>query len=122
MSESIIIPLDSPVVVPARDEKTFDSLWISQLVIRTLPPTDQTGGGLVVIDYVPMSSQTFEILEQTNVISTDMLMQAVSQVPEVAQAMGAILLAINPLKEWIQEVQNPTVEETTTTTTEEPPL
>jgi hypothetical protein len=122
MSESIIIPLDSPVVVPARDEKTFDSLWISQLMIRTLPPTDQTGGGLVTIEYVPMSSQTFEILEQTNVISTDMLMQAVSQVPEVAQAMGAILLAINPLKEWIQEIQNPTVEETTTTTTEEPPL
>jgi hypothetical protein len=32
-------------------------------------------------------------------------MQAVSEVPEVAQAMGAILLAIQPLKNWIASQQ-----------------
>lgn len=123
MPESIVIPLDSPVVVPARTEKVFDSLWISQLLIRTLAPTDVSGGGLVVIEYLPMSSETFETLNQVQSISTDKLMQAAAEVPEVAQAMGAILLAINPLKEWINTTMNPVVEEpTTTTTTEEPEL
>lgn len=101
MPESIIIPLDNPVVVPATTQKQFDALWISQIVIRTLSPTDQSGGGLVHIEYLPMSSETFETLPQTQVISTDKLMLAASQVPEVAQAMGAILLSIDPLRQWI---------------------
>jgi hypothetical protein len=109
MSESIIIPLDNPVVVPARDEKTFDSLWITQLLIRTLPPTDLTGGGLVEIEYAPMSSQTFEILDQIQSISTDQLMRATQEVPEVAQAMGAVLLAIDPLKQWLLSLETPEI-------------
>lgn len=107
MSESIIVPLDNPVVVPATTQKEFDALWISQIVIRTLPPTDQSGGGLVHIEYVPMSSQTFEILPQVQTISTDKLMQAAAEIPEVTQAMGAILLSIDPLRQWIAAQNNP---------------
>ena len=117
MSEPIIVPLENPIVVPASSQKEFDSLWISQLVIRTLAPTDQSGGGLVQIEYLPMSSETFETYPQMQSISTDQLMRAVSEVPEVAQAMGAILLAVVPLREWINEQMNPVVE----TTTPEPP-
>lgn len=111
MPETIIIPLENPVVVAATSEKEFDSLWISQIVIRTLPPTDQSGGGLVHIEYLPMSSETFETLPQVQTISTDKLMQAVAEVPEVAQAMGAILLAVNPLQQWIAEQNAPPVPE-----------
>lgn len=107
MPESIIIPLDTPVVVPASSQKEFDSLWITQLLIRTLGPTDQSGGGLVQIEYVPMSSSTYETYPQVQAISTDLLMRAVAEVPEVAQAMGAILLAINPLKQWVDAINNP---------------
>jgi hypothetical protein len=111
MPESIIIPLETPVTIPAATEKSFDSLWISQIVIRTLSPTDQSGGGLVVIEYLPMSSETFETLPQVQTISSDKLMQAVAEVPEVAQAMGAILLAVNPLKQWISDQMSPPVPE-----------
>jgi hypothetical protein len=106
MPEPIIIPLDTPVVVPPSDEKHFDAMWITQVLVRTLLPTDQTEGGLVQIEYVPMNALTGETLPLVSQISTDQLMRAVQEVPEVAQAMGAILLAITPLKEWIDSQLN----------------
>jgi len=106
MPESIVINLDTPVVVDPVPQKEFDAMWITQIMIRTLGPTE-TEGGTALIEYIPMSSSTFEILNQpATSISTDKLMKAVAEVPEVAQAMGAILLAINPLKTWIA-AQNP---------------
>ena len=107
MPESIIIPLDTPVVVPPSDEKQFDAMWITQVLVRTLLPTDQTGGGLVQIEYVPMNALTGETLPLVSQISTDQLMRSVSEVPEVAQAMAAILLAVTPLKAWIEAQNNP---------------
>lgn len=101
MPEPIVIPLDEPVVVPPSPSKQFDAMWVTQVLVRTLLPTDQTGGGLASIEYVPMHAQTGEVLPDVRSISTDQLMKAVAEVPEVAQAMGAILLAIVPLKNWI---------------------
>lgn len=109
MPEPIVIPLDQPVVVPPSDERQFDAMWLTQVLVRTLSPTDQTGGGLVQIEYVPMNSSTGETLPVVSQISTDQLMRAVSEVPEVAQAMGAILLAVTPLKAWIDVQNNPVV-------------
>jgi hypothetical protein len=80
-------------------------MWITQVLVRTLLPTDQSGGGLVSVEYVPMDAATGEVLPQPAAISSDKLMQAVNEVPEVAQAMGAILLAIQPLKAWIAAQQ-----------------
>ena len=105
MPEPIVIPLDQPVVIPPVAEKQFDAMWITQVLVRTLLPTDQSGGGLVSIEYVPMNAQTGEILPEPASISSDRLMQAVAEVPEVAQAMGAILLAIQPLKAWLAAQQ-----------------
>ncbi len=101
MPETIVIPLDQPVQIPSSPAKQFEAMWITQVLVRTLLPTDQTGGGLASIEYVPMNAQTGEVLPDVRSISTDKLMEAVAEVPEVAQAMGAILLAITPLKNWI---------------------
>jgi hypothetical protein len=98
---AIIIPLEQAVTVPATQEKTYDAIWISSLMIRTHPPTDQTGAGLLDLEILPMNSTTFETHREIQSIRTTELMLAVSQVPEVATAMGAILLAITPLKAWI---------------------
>jgi hypothetical protein len=106
MPETIVIPLDQPVQIPSSPARQFEALWVTQVLVRTLLPTDQSGGGLVTIEYVPMNATTGEILPQPASISSDKLMQAVSEVPEVAQAMGAILLAIQPLKAWIEAQQS----------------
>lgn len=105
MSQIPIIPLEQPVEIPPTEPKVFDAIWISQLSIRTLPPTDQTGGGLVEIEYLPMNSQTFETFGQPQSIRSDKLMTAVFSVPEVAQALGAILLAFEPLKQFEEQFQ-----------------
>ena len=105
MPEPIVIPLDTAIVVPASESKQFDAMWLTSVMVRTLPPTDTSGGGSVQIDYVPMNSTTGEVLPEAAAITTDRLMQAVAEVPEVAQAMGAILLAIQPLKNWIAQQQ-----------------
>jgi hypothetical protein len=108
MPESIVIPLDAPIQIPSSPAKQFEAMWITQVLVRTLLPTDQSGGGLVAIEFVPMNAQTGEILPEPQSISSDRLMQAVAEVPEVAQAMGAILLAIQPLKAWLaSQQQNP---------------
>lgn len=107
MPDPIIIPLDQPIVIEPTPAKEFGAMWITQVLVRTLLPTDQTGGGLVQIEYVPMNAQTGEILPEPQAISCDKLIQAVAEVPEVAQAMGAILLAIGPLKAWLASQQQP---------------
>jgi hypothetical protein len=105
MPDPIVIPLDQPVQIPSSPAKQFEAMWITQVLVRTLLPTDQSGGGLVSIEYVPMNATTGEVLPQPTAISSDRLMQAVSEVPEVAQAMGAILLAIQPFRNWIAAQQ-----------------
>lgn len=105
MTQIPVIRFPDPVVLPATEERIFDAIWISELIVRTLPPTDSEGGGVLKIGYQPMNSSTLDTLPEVISITTDKLMLAVSQVPEVAAAMVAILNAVQPLKVWVESQQ-----------------
>ena len=98
---------ETPVIIPPVEEKTFPDLWIYS--INIIAPT--TTSGRVQIDLLPYSSDRQEIYPGNHqILSTDDLWSAINEVPEVAQAMGAIFLAIDPLKQWLKNRENPIIE------------
>lgn len=98
----------TPVIIPPVEEKQFPHLWLSNIIIHA-PAIDR---GRVVIETLPYNGTTYEIGSGQDMVSiqTDDLWSAVQEVPEVAQAMGAIFLAIEPLRAWIaaKEANPPT--------------
>lgn len=98
------VSLDSPVVIPAVPEKVYDLIWVRELSIDT--PHDAPAGGVCRIKIEPMSSVSFDVsVENSFEIYTEELMLAASEVPEVAAALNAVLVAIPPLKSWIDSRQ-----------------
>ena len=90
----------TPVVVDPTPSKEFPHLWLYN--IRVHAPSVTTGS--ITIETLPYNSETQEIGSGSNMVSiqTNDLWNAVNEVPEVAQAMGAIFLAIEPLRAWIE--------------------
>ncbi len=89
---------ETPVVIPPIEEKTFPDLWIYS--INIIAPTIDSGR--VQIELLPYNYDNKEIFPGNHqVISTDDLWAAANEVPEIAQAMGAIFMAIEPLRTWI---------------------
>ncbi len=94
-----VIQADDPVVEPAVASKTYDALWLR--TVQVVSP--QYGVGSVYIEAVPMISGTGEVHHSESIeIRTDQLWAAAATIPEVAQAMGAILAAFGPLKTWLE--------------------
>lgn len=98
------LPNPTPVSVPAKE---FPHLWISNISIQA-PAVNY---GRLVIETLPYNGTTYEIGSPKDSVAlrTDRLWDAVQEVPEVAQAMGAIFAAIEPLRVWIasKEVKKP---------------
>ena len=94
------IPRNEPYVTPPEPEKTYDSIWLSNINIKTT----QTEGNLS-IKCLPYDSNTQELnmgLEGgVEYIHITDLWKAIDEVPEVKDAMDAITAAIVPLREWI---------------------
>ncbi len=94
------IPRNEPYVTPPEPEKTYDSIWLSNINIKTT----QTEGNLS-IKCLPYDSNTQELnmgLEGgAEYIHITNLWEAIDEVPEVKDAMDAITAAIVPLREWI---------------------
>ena len=94
------IPRDEPYVTPPEPEKTYDSVWLSNINIEM----SQTEGRLN-IKCLPYDSTTQELnmgLEGgIEYIRTNDLWKAIAEVPEVMDAMDAITAAVVPLREWI---------------------
>lgn len=88
------------LIVEAVPAKEFPHLWISSIHIGAPSVTK----GRINIETLPYNSKTQELgLGKDMVsISTDDLWKAVNDVPEVATAMGAIFLAIEPLRTWVE--------------------
>ncbi len=96
------IPLKTEVEDPAVEAKGFDSMWIKAIQVRT--PTPDMSSGSIYIEYVPMVAGTGETLETAPVeLRTDQLWLAAGTVPEVGIALGALLAAIRPLEDFIEE-------------------
>ena len=93
---------DTNVTVPAISavpEKTYSHLWLTDIHIQASTNTS----GIVNIHAAPYNGDTGEVAENgpVEVISTENLWGAVTEVPEVAIAMQAIFDAVEPLKAWI---------------------
>lgn len=81
--------------IPAKE---FPHLWLYNILVHA--PSVTTGS--ITIETLPYNSETQEIGSGSNMVSiqTDDLWKAVNEVPEVAQAMGAIFNAVEVLREW----------------------
>jgi|GEM_PF-2020342 len=105
------IPIPEIIQTPLIPAKTFDILWIYNLAIFC----PSTTNGTVKIACLPMSSATGE-LGSTNLmqmVQTDDLFSAVSEVPEVAIAFQAVINAVAPLQAWIDAKNSPPTPEPT---------
>jgi hypothetical protein len=91
----------NPVTTEPVASKDFPHLWLYN--IRVHAPSVTTGS--ITIETLPYNSETQEIGSGSNMVAiqTDDLWNAVNEVPEAAQAMGAIFMAIEPLRAWIEE-------------------
>ncbi len=95
---------DTVVTVPAVSvpEKTFPHLWLTEVTFKA----ESTVDGELHITTAPFNGDTGEIASKTSdLISTDNLWGAVQEVPEVALAMQAIFDAVEPLKAWLNPVE-----------------
>ena len=89
---------DQPIVAPPKEPKVYPIVWIRNLQIQAHDPT---GEGKLYLEIVPMAEDRELLYSGTIEIKTDTLYQAMNEVPELAQAFGAILAAVKPLKAWI---------------------
>ena len=117
MPEEILgdpIPRDEPFVVPARPEETFDSIWLRNINI-SVPDTSQSGSseGNIHIECLPFDADDEKIYKTADNEGVEYLSvpnrtngrksfwECVNEVPEVKDAMDAIIAAIPALRVWI---------------------
>ena len=107
------IPRDEPFVVPASPEQTFDSVWLRSINIFA-PNTSEAAPseGSLNIEMLPYDGDNKKILitadnegvEYINVPNRvngrKPFWQCVNEVPEVKDAMDAIIAAIPALRTW----------------------
>jgi len=107
------IPRDEPFVVPASPEQTFDSVWLRSINIF-VPNTSEAApsDGSLNIEMLPYDGENQKVLvtadnegvEYINVPSRvngrKSFWQCVDEVPEVKDAMDAIIAAIPALRTW----------------------
>lgn len=96
---------DAPVTAPASAEKTFPNLWVANIIIHA-PSADVA---TVTIKTKPFNAATGEIKDEyLPSISADLWELASPEteggpprVPAAAIAMGAVLDAVKPIKEYL---------------------
>ena len=107
------IPRDEPFVVPASPEQTFDSVWLRSINIF-VPNTSEEApsDGSLNIEMLPYDGDNKKVfitadnegVEYLNVPNRvngrKTFWQCVDEVPEVKDAMDAIIAAIPALRTW----------------------
>ena len=107
------IPRGEPFVVPAKPEETFDSVWLRSINIF-VPNTAEAdpSQGSVNIEMLPYDGDSKKVLitadnegvEYINIPNRvnerKPFWQMISEVPEAAAAMDAIIAAIPAIREW----------------------
>ena len=123
MPEEILgdpIPRDEPFEVPARPEQAFDSIWLRSINI-SVPATPQSGSteGNIHITCLPYDADAGNIYTTADNEGVEYLnvpdqgngrksfWECVNEVPEVKDAMDAIIAAIPALREWINTPPDP---------------
>ncbi len=81
-------------------------MWISSILIRTPSPQQE---GSVALEYFPMTADQEVIARDPDneslmkTLTTETLFSDIQQVPELAQAFGAILAAVKPLEAFKEQ-------------------
>lgn len=103
---------DTPIQAPAVPPKVYPIQWIRNLQVTAHDPNAE---GKLYVEILPMSQDRELFWGNGSIeVSTDKLFQAMAEVPEVAQAFGAILNCIKPLQDWIAAQQQTVTPETPT--------
>lgn len=103
MADLPLIPLEDPITVAPTQQVVYNAIWVKHFSTNADPGDSVTGGGRLVAEIWPMTSDgTGRVLggDSTIRIETNRLFQCVNEVPEAAQALGAILLALTKVKAW----------------------
>jgi len=102
----IELPEDQVVTIPPSEPVVADKLWMTQLIIRTPGPTDSNS---LILEYQPWTGgadapvrRKADGSDTTKVISISDVFTVAAEVPEMAQAMGAILAAIPALLAYVK--------------------
>lgn len=99
-----VLPAEETLETAATAAQVYDASWLSNIQVIT----PQHGIGTVYVEAKPMSATTGAIHPSISwEVRTDKLWEAAEEVPEVAQAMGAILAAFGPLKAWLAAQEQP---------------
>lgn len=81
----------NPIETPAVEAKTFDQLYLKRFNVMSRTPTESSAQAVLV----PLNSATGETDEANAVrIHLDNIQEIAATVPEVAQAMGALFIAV----------------------------
>ena len=107
------IPRDEPFVVPASPEQTFDSVWLRSINIFVPNTSEEAPSeGSLNIEMLPYDGDNKKVfitadnegVEYLNVPNRvnerKPFWQCVNEVPEVKDAMDAIIAAIPALRTW----------------------
>lgn len=103
------IPNPNPKTVPASNEKTFNSLWVLNMRVRAPNGIE----GSIVFDTCPYDEVSGEMLDNETKRTFVNLWEAVAEVPEAAQAMGAVFASVPAILAWQEAKNNPPQEEPT---------
>lgn len=95
------IEIENPVVIPAKPQQVFDLLWVRSLTIDLPGPNEPQDKSICNIAVCPMS-QSGELFDNLELIKTSRLLEAAAEVPEIANAINAVVAAIPALKNWIK--------------------
>mgnify|MGYP000013403926 CR=1 FL=1 len=102
----IELPQDEVVTIPPSEPVVADKLWMTQLVIRTPGPTDANS---LILEYQPWTGgvdapirRKADGSDTTKTISLSNVFTVAAEVPEMAQAMGAILATIPALLSYLK--------------------
>lgn len=97
------VPLTPAITVPATPEKVFDEKFYTLLELRPTPTAAPA-----TFQWCPKSSATGEIDVTTPRTFTCDLWAAAAEVPEAAQALGAVLAAFPKIEVWLaSKASNP---------------
>ncbi len=106
---AIELPPEEVITIPPKEAVVADKLWMTQLLIRTPGPDDANS---LVLEYQPWTGagepirRTANGNDTTKVIQVTDVFTVAAEVPEMAQAMGAILAAIPALIAYVNAKQN----------------
>jgi hypothetical protein len=103
------ISADTPLVIdpkPAVKSRTLEHLWASKIIL-SMP---DASSGIARVNFGYYDPATGEVVHRQDLdeeLYIDDLPSAVSEVPEAAAAMAAIIEAIPALREWQQAKDQP---------------